>query len=223
MVIVFVRTLVVFLSIIVSMRIMGKRQLGELELSELVVAVMLSDLAANPLQDIGIPLFNGVLPIIILLCCELIMSSIILNSVRGRVLLCGRPSMLVENGKINQREMRKNRFTLDELAEELRNQSVTDISTVQYAVLETDGKLNVVLIPSERAVTAGQLNIRTEDSGYSTIIVNDGHIIESNLRRTGRDERWLKKEIAARGVSSVRDVYLLVLDGAGKIYFAAKE
>lgn len=223
MTIIFIRTLIVFLALLISMRLMGKRQLGELELSELVVAILISDLAANPLQDIGIPLLNGLIPIIVLLCCELIISAIITKSVAGRVLLCGRPSMLVENGVINQREMHKNRFSLDELTEELRNLSITDISTVQYAVLETDGSLNVVLIPSERPVTAGQMNIQVEDTGYWTIVINDGTLIEKNLKRVGRDERWLQKELSARRVAGVKEVYLLMVDGAGNIFYCAKE
>jgi len=148
--IIFMRTLIVFISIVVSMRMMGKRQLGELELSELVVAVMISDVAANPLQDIGIPLLNGLIPIVVLLCCQLIISTITMYSVHGRILFCGKPNIIIENGVINQREMRKNRFSLDELAEELRNQGVTSINTVQYGILETSGKLNVILNPQER-------------------------------------------------------------------------
>ena len=130
MAIVFVRTIIIFFAVILLMRLMGKRQLGELETSELVVAVMISDLAANPLQDIGIPLLNGLVPIITLFCCEIILSGLTMKSVTVRKLLCGRPSILVSDGKIDQTQMRKNRFTLDELTEELRIQGVTDIATI---------------------------------------------------------------------------------------------
>ena len=120
MTIILIRTVIVFFSITIALRLMGKRQLGELELSELVVAILISDLAANPLQDIGIPLLNGLLPIVVLLCCELLISGFIVKSATFRSLVCGRPSILVENGQISESEMRRNRFTLDELAEELR-------------------------------------------------------------------------------------------------------
>ena len=223
MTVVFLRTLIVFISIIISMRVMGKRQLGELELSEFVVAVMISDLASNPLQDIGIPLLNGLIPILVLLCFEIIISGVVLHNMKWRVLLCGRPSMLIEKGKINQIEMRKNRFTLDELTEELRSQSVTDLSTVEYAVLETNGKLSVTLIPSERPVTAGQLSIPTEDLGYDTIIINDGNLIPANLKRIGRDENWLRKELSSRKAHDIKDVYIMIANNAGSIYFARNE
>jgi uncharacterized membrane protein YcaP (DUF421 family) len=128
-----------------SMRLMGKRQLGELELPELVVAVLIADLASHPLQDIGIPLINGLLPIIILFCCETLLSGVAMKHVKLRNLLFGKPCFLIEKGKINQAEMRKNRFTLDELTEELRSGGITDISLVEYAVLETNGQLNSLL------------------------------------------------------------------------------
>ena len=221
--IVFIRTIIIFVSLIVLMRIMGNRQLGELELSELVVSVLIADLASLPLQDIGIPLMNGLLSIVVLFLCELIVSGITLRSLKMRVLICGKPCLLVENGKIVQREMRRCRFSVDELTEELRNQSITDISTVQYAVLETDGTLNAILIPAERPVTASQMNIQAQDTGYPVIVINDGNVLSENLKHTGRDMRWLEKEIQKRGLQSARQVYLMTVNSAGQIYFAAKE
>lgn len=223
MAIVFFRTIIIFLSLLVAMRLMGKRQLGELELSELVVAVLISNVAAHPLQDIGIPLMNGVLPIIILLCCELIISGIIIKSVKFRQLVCGKPSIIIADGTINQKEMRQNRFTLDELFEELRNQGILDVSTVKYAVLETDGKLNIVLYPAEQPVTAGQMGVQTEDNGYPMIIINNGRLLSHNLKLAGRDERWLEKELKRRGASRVNDVYLMTLNSSGQIYFLEAE
>ena len=221
--IIFIRTLIVFISIIVSMRMMGKRQLGELELSELVVAVMISDVAANPLQDIGIPLLNGLIPIVVLLCCQLIISTITMKSVRGRILFFGKPNIIIENGVINQREMKKNRFTLDELTEELRNHGITDISTVQYGILETSGQLNVILTPKERPATAGQLGVEEPDTGYATIVINDGKLLNKNLKRIGRDENWLAKELKKNGAKDIKDVYIMVVNGAQDIFFARKE
>lgn len=223
MAIIFFRTIIIFLSLLVAMRLMGKRQLGELELSELVVAVLISNVAAHPLQDIGIPLMNGILPIIILLCCELIISGIIVKSVKARQLICGKPSILIANGTINQEEMRQNRFTLDELFEELRNQSILDISQIKYAVLETDGRLNTVLFPAEQPVTAGQLNIETEDTGYPTIIINNGRLMSNNLKHCGRDENWLKAELKKRKIKQVNEVYLMTLNSSGQIYFLKSE
>ena len=221
--IVFFRTLIIYVSLVFAMRLMGKRQLGELELSELVITVLISDIAAHPLQDIGIPLMNGVLPIIILLCCELIISGVIVKSNRAKEFLCGKPCFLIANGIIDQQQMKKNRVSLDELAEELRGQSVLDISLVKYAILETDGRLNIVLFPSERPVTAGQMCVKTDDRGYPAIIVNNGKLVPHNLRLCGKDENWLMNELTARKVSNLKDVYFMSLNDAGQIYFAKSE
>ncbi|MEG0778539.1 MAG: DUF421 domain-containing protein [Oscillospiraceae bacterium] len=223
MAIVFFRTFILFLSLLVAMRLMGKRQLGELELSELVVAVLISDIASIPLQDIGIPLINGIIPMLVLLCCELIISGLIVKSPRARLLVCGRPCILIADGEINQEEMRKNRFTLDELAEELRNQSVLDIDTIKYAILETDGKLNLILCPAERPVTAGQLCLEVQDTGYTVILINSGRIMSDNLRVCGKDDAWLKAELARRKVRSAKEVYLMTINSANQIYFAKTE
>ena len=149
------RTVIIFTVLLLCMRILGKRQLGELELSELVVSVLVADLASLPLQDIGIPLMTGLVSILTLFCLELILSGVTLRSQKLRAALFGKPCFLIEKGAINQREMHRCRFSVDELTEELRRQSVTDLSTVEYAILETDGTLNVILTPAERPVTAG--------------------------------------------------------------------
>ncbi len=223
MLIVLIRTLIVFFVLLFAMRLMGKRQLGELEINELVIAILISNFAAHPLQDIAIPLMNGLLPIIILLCCELIISGLVLKSPRARVVICGKPSILVAKGKIDQREMQKNRFTLDELAEELRNQSVVDISSIQYAVLETDGKLNVILYPSERPVCPAQLGIEVPNASYPVIVINNGELMKENLPLTGRDENWLHAELKRRNVKRISDVYYMTVDSLGNIYFEKKE
>ena len=223
MAIVFFRTLIVFFALLFSMRLMGKRQLGELELSELVVAVLISNVAAHPLQDIGIPIMNGILPVIILLCCELIISGFIVKSVRFRAFICGKPSILISSGVIDQDEMKQNRFTLDELYEELRNQGVLDVSLVKYAVLETDGKLNLVMFPAERPVTASQMQIKVNDTGYPMIIVNNGRLIGENLKKCGKDRKWLDKKLERRKVKRLNDVYLMTINSSDQIYFLEAE
>lgn len=159
MAIVLVRTLVIYFALLITMRLLGKRQLGEMELSEFVLAALIADLAAHPLQDIGIPLINGLVPILTLFCCEVLIAGATLKSVRLRSLFFGRPSVLILRGKVIQRELRKNRFSLDELMQELRNQGVLDISKIEYGILETDGRLNVILYASESPVTPAMLNI----------------------------------------------------------------
>lgn len=221
--IIFFRTIIIFFSLLTAMRLMGKRQLGEIELSELVVAVLISNVAAQPLQDISIPLINGLLPVIILLCCELIMSGIIVRSVKARELICGKPSILISNGTIDQAEMNHNRFTIDELFEELRSRDILDVSTVQYAVLETDGTLNTVLYPAHQPVTASQMGIESDDAGYPTILINGGRLLSENLKKCGRDENWLKKELKKRGVKQVNEVYLFTINSSEQAYFLKLE
>lgn len=223
MAIIFIRTLIIYFSLLLIMRLLGKRQLGEMELSEFVVAALIADLASHPLQDIGIPMINGLVPIVTLFCCEVLISGLAMKNIRLRALLFGKPSMLVEKGKIRQKEMKKNRFTTDELMEELRNQGYPDISSVEYAVLETDGRLSVIPYPSEAPVTPAQLKIEAEDKGYPVVVISDGHVIQSNLRLVGRDMNWLKQRLAALGIKDTKQVFLMTVNSAGQVYYTIKE
>lgn len=223
MALIIVRTLIIYFTLLAMMRLMGKRQLGEMELSEFVVAALIADLAAIPLQDIGTPLLNGLLPILLLFCCEVIISGVTLKNIRLRSAFFGKPSLLIVRGKINQTEMRKNRFTLDELMQELRNQGNTDISQIEYAILETDGRLNVLLYPAERPATASLLGLDAGPGGYPVIVVSDGRILDANLRHAGRDRAWLSKQLSDRGLTDARQVYLLTVNEAGQVYFAPRE
>ena len=217
------KTLIVFLALLFSMRVLGKRQLGELELSELVVSILAADLAAVPLQAPELPLWYGLVPVATLFLCELFFSLLTMKSVTARRWLCGKPCFLIREGRICQREMRRCRFTVDELTEELRGKDVVDPATVRYAILETDGTLNVVLYPEHRPVTAGQLKLAAEDTGYPIVLIEDGRLKRENLRVAGKDERWLQNELTRRGCGGVRQVYVMILFGSGAVYFAEKE
>ena len=223
MAIVLVRTLIIYFALLLALRLLGKRQLGEMELSEFVVAALIADLAAHPLQDMGIPLINGLVPILVLFCCEVLIAGLSLKNLRLRSLIFGRPSLLVEKGRILQGEMFKNRFTLDELMQELRAQGVTDPGSVAYGVLETNGKLSLIFAPDGLPATAGQLGLHTEDRDYPSIVINDGRVLEANLRHLGHDLAWLEGELKKRGVSSPREVFLMTVSGTGTQYFAKKE
>lgn len=223
MAIVFFRTLIIFLTLIILMRLLGKRQLRELELSELVVSVMIADLGATPLQDMGIPLFYGLIPIVTLFACELSFSGLGLSSVFFRKLMYGTPSFLIINGNIQEREMRRVRMSIDELLEELRGKEILDINTVQYAILETDGTLNTVLMPQERPPSMSQLGLTPEDCGYPVLLIEDGVLLENNLKHIGRDRNWLKKQLDARKAGAVEDVFIMIFYDSGKIYFSLKD
>lgn len=217
------RTVVLYALIILGIRLMGKRQVGELEPSELVFTLLIADLAAVPMQDFGIPLITGVVPIVVLLCVTLLLSVLTVKSIRFRAILCGKPSIVVENGKLCQKEMVKNRFTLDELSEELRIQGVTDIKTVKYAILETNGQMSVLLKQEERPPTAKELGVKTVETGLPTVVISDGKIMEENRVRRGLSREWVEMELKRRHVTDVKEVFLLSVDELGQTFFAARE
>lgn len=223
MIIAFLRTVILYLLIIVGIRLMGKKQVGELEPTELVLAMLISDLAAVPMQDFGIPMLFGIVPIVTLLCITMTLSVLTMRSVRLRQLLCGRPSIVVERGAILQKELIKTRMTPDELMEELRLQGVTDLSTVKYAILETSGRLSVLLYANQKPVTGLQLNLTSEEQGLPLTIIDNGQLYPENLKRRGLDRSWLDKQLSSRGIHSPREVFLMTVDEQQGIYFARKE
>ena len=224
MVTAFVRTIILYLVLMFGLRIMGKRQIGELEPTELVLTLLISDLAAVPMQDFGIPLLNGVVPIITLLSLSMLISCLCLHSIRFRRLICGNPTTLIKDGILQQRAMRKNRFTLDELIEALRAQGVTDLSTVKYAILETNGQLSVLLYPCEQPATPKQLGRPVKDDVFLTnILINDGRILHHNLKYCGLNIDWLNRQISSHGYHSASDIFLLSIDGGGKIFCIGKD
>ena len=223
MAIVIIRTLIVYFALLLTMRLMGKRQLGEMELSEFVTAALIADLAAHPLQDMGIPLLNGLVPIAVLFCCEVLIAGLSLRSIRLRELLFGKPSLLIVKGEIDQAQMRRNRFTLDELMQELRSQGVTDIRMIEYAVLETDGKLSLLLSPAASPVTASQLDLPQGNAGYPHIVISDGRVLEANLRHLGLDAAWLDNTLREQGYASPAAVYLMTVAEGKAFFLASKE
>ena len=196
----------------IIMRMLGKRQLAEMELSEFVVASLMADLAAHPLQDLGIPMINGLLPVITLFCMEVLLIWISGKSMFARKVLFGKPSILIDHGRINVHEMESNRFSNEELMQELRNQSCLDIEKVQYAVLETDGHVNVILLPQYSPVTSEQLGKAASDEGLPHIVVSKGQISEENLRLLGLDAEWLDEQLEKSGMKDISEVYLMTVN-----------
>ena len=217
------RTLILYILIIAGVRLMGKRQVGELEPSELVLSLIIADLASVPMQDYGIPLLAGVVPILALLALTMMLSVLTMKSVRFRALLCGRPSIVVREGVPDQREMARNRLTVDELLEELRGQGYPDLSAVQYAILETNGRLSVLPFAGERPPTARELGVRARESGLPRVVVSDGRVLEDNLLALGRDLAWLREELGRRGCRGPGEVFLLLADGTGQTFLTKKE
>lgn len=223
MAIIIIRTLIIYFMLLLMMRLLGKRQLGEMELSEFVVAALVADLASHPLQDLGIPMINGIVPVLTLFCCEVFISWAALRSIRLRMLLFGKPEMLIKDGCIMKKSLEKNRFTTDELMQELRNQDCLDISKVQYAILETDGRVNVIKYPGEQPVTAAQMNISGEDGGYPVTVISAGRVNEQNLKLLSLDKAWLEKELNENGIDSPKKVFFMSVNQNKQSYISAGE
>jgi len=217
------RTVILYLLIITGVRLMGKRQVGELEPSELVVSLLIADLAAVPMQDFGIPLFTGIIPIFALLSMTMIFSVLTMKNARFRILMCGKPSIVVRNGELDQREMLRNRYTVDELFEELRMKGCTDLTTIKYAILETNGQLSILPYAANQPPNATQLSVKTQESGLPVILISDGRLMDENLQLSGHDRNWLDKQLRKHNCPSPADVFLLTVDEAGKVYCSLRQ
>ncbi|MCQ2448153.1 MAG: DUF421 domain-containing protein [Oscillibacter sp.] len=209
----FLRTIILYFLIMVGLRLMGKRQIGELEPSELVLTMMLSDLATVPMQDFGIPLLAGVIPILTLLSLSMLLSQISLQHLKFREIMCGTPAVLIANGTIQQDVMQQNRYTLDELLEELRQQGYTSVSEVKYAVLENSGQLSILPWAKQQPPSAEQLGLQLDDTvTLPTILIHDGRLLRKNLINLGKDIEWLQKILKQNNISSPKQVFLLTVD-----------
>lgn len=220
----FFRTVILYILIMTGLRLMGKRQIGELEPSELVLTLVISDLAAVPMQDFGIPLLNGVFPILVLMSLTLIMSFLSLRSIRFRALVCGKPVIIIRDGKILQKNMTATRLTVDELYEQLRTQGYTCPSAVKYAILETSGQLSILPYTKEAPITPSTVSMEVQDSvTLPILLINDGRVMAEDLKACGRDMNWLQNELRARKLSSPAQVFLLTVDQEGSVLCIPKE
>lgn len=222
MLISFLRTVFLYLVLIAIIRFLGKRQLGQMEPSEVVVTMVVADLASISMQDSSVPISSSLIPILAVLGMELILSALSLRSVFLRKLLCGKPVILIENGKFLQDNMRKTRITLDELTSQLREKDVLDISSVQYAILETGGNLSVFPFPEQRPASAKDAGITPQKQSLPITLISDGRLFPDDLKRAGKDRRWLDK-VLKEHKSSVKTTWLLTVDRENNIQFYRKE
>jgi uncharacterized membrane protein YcaP (DUF421 family) len=202
---------------------MGKRQIGQLQPYELVVIIMISELAAIPMQNTGIPIINGIIPILILVAAEITLSYISLKSVKARGVICGKPSVLIENSKILEAELNRIRYNINDLLEQLRLKNVPDIADVEFAILETSGQLSVILKSQKRPVQPQDLNISPESEVLPITLVIDGEMIKQNLEKANVEENWLKKELLKSGTNSIKQILFATLDSHGKLYYQIKD
>ena len=222
MILAYLRTIVLYLVLIFSIRLMGKRQIGQMEASEFVVTMLVANLASIPMQDGAIPLFSGLVPILTVLGMELVLSWAIMKSVALRRILCGKPVILIENGKILQENLRSTRVTLDELTGHLREKDVLDISQVQYAILETDGNLSVFPYPKFAPASAMEVGLQPEPQQIPVTIIADGWLSRENLRKAGKQERWLRGVLREKG-AEIQETLLLTVDKRDRVVFIRKE
>ncbi len=218
----YIRTILLYLVLIFGMRLLGKRQIGQLEPSEFVVAILVADLATIPMQDPGLPLHAGLVPILTILGLELALSGLVMRSVLLRQLLCGKPVILIENGKILQGNMRATRVSLDELTSHLREKGILDLKTVQYAILETDGQMSVFPYPKDAPATAKAAGIPAGRQYLPITIINDGYISDENLTKAGKDRAWLHRVLTQRAATP-EETFLLTVDSADHICWLKKE
>lgn len=222
MLITFVRSIILYIIVLVVMRLMGKREIGQLQPFELAIAIMIADLASVPMSEVGIPIINGIIPIFGLLLMHLIISYINLKSMKMRGLICGKPSILIYRGKINENVMRKERFTINELQERLRANNINDIGDVEYAILETSGQVSVIEKPNKRTTIPEDFNIMPDYEGMSYDLVIDGKVMNENLKKLGKDYNWLKNQVKKFNMNP-EEAFLVTINGKGDFFCQKKE
>ena len=222
MILSFFRTTLLYILLIAVIRLMGKRQIGQMEPSEFVVTMLAANLAAIPMEDSGIPLYSGVVPILTVLGVELVLSGISMGSVRFRRSLCGKPVILIENGRILRENLLKTRVTLDELTGHLREKDVLDLTTVQYAILETNGNLSVFLYPAEAPASAKEAGIVPKPRYLPVTIIEDGVLMDENMEKAGKDEAWVRRVLSDHR-ASIPGTWLLTVDREDHIFWLGKE
>ena len=222
MLITFFRSIILYIFVLIIMRLMGKREIGQLQPFELAISIMIADLVTMPMTDVGTPISNGIIPILGLLLMHLIISIINIKSIKAREIICGKPRILIYRGKIDEEALKKERFTINELQERLRGNNVVNIGDVEYAILETSGQVTVIQKPDKRNTIPADFNIMPDYEGISYDLIVDGKIMSKNLKAIEKDYNWLEKEIGKFKMKP-NEVLLATLDGKGQIFCQKKE
>ena len=221
MLIVFLRSIVLYIIVLIVMRLMGKREIGQLQPFELAIAIMIADLAAVPMAETGIPISNGIIPILGLLVMHLIISFLNLKSMKIREILCGKPAILIYRGKIDEKVLKKERFTLNELQERQRSSNVVNLGDVEYAILETSGQVTVIQKPDKRTTIPKDFNITPEYEGIPYDLVVDGKVMYKNLKTIGKDYNWLKKQVNKFNMEP-EEALIVTFDGGSQMFCQKK-
>lgn len=217
-----VRSMFLYIIVLAVMRLMGKREIGQLQPFELVISIMIADLASIPMSELGIPIFNGIIPILGLLAMHLIISFLNIKSIKFRSITCGKPTILIYRGRIDEKALIKERFTLNELQERMRENNVFNIGDVEYAILETNGSVSTILKPNKRGTTPEDFNIEPDYEGLPYDLVLDGQVMYDNLNKIGKDYKWLSKQIA-KFKTTPEHCLIATMDGKGNFFCQEKD
>ena len=222
MLITFFRSIILYIIVLIVMRMMGKREIGQLQPFELAIAIMIADLASIPMTEVGIPITQGIIPILGLLIMHLLISVINIKSTKAREIICGKPKILIAKGKIDEKALRKERFTINELEERLRSKDIHTLGDVEYAILETSGEVTVIQKPGKRTVTTDDMNIEADYEGIAYDLVVDGRIMYKDLEKIGKNYVWLEKEVNKFGYKP-EEALIATIDGKGQFFCQKKE
>ena len=222
MLIIFFRSIILYIIVLIVMRFMGKREIGQLQPFELAISIMIADLASIPMTEIGIPITNGIIPILGLLAMHLIISIINLKSIKAREIICGKPAILIYRGKIDEKALKKERFTINELQERLRGNNVVNLGDVEYAILETNGQVTVIQKPDKRNTIPQDFNIEPEYEGIPYDLVVDGKVMTANLKAIGKNYSWLKAQVEKFNMKP-EEALIVTFDGKGQIFCQKKQ
>lgn len=222
MLLTFIRTIILYILVLVVMRFMGKREIGQLQPFELAISIMIADLATIPMAETGIPISSGIVPILGLLVMHLIISVINLKSIKMREIICGKPAILIYRGRIQEKTMKKERFTINELEERLRGYNVTNIGDIEYAILETSGQISILQKPNKRNAIPEDFGIMPEYEGIAYDLVIDGKIMKENLEKLDKDYNWLLKQVEPFGIKP-EEALIATIDGKGNFFCQEKE
>lgn len=222
MLIIVTRTLILYALVVVALRLMGKREIGQLQPFDLVAILMISELAAIPSENVGIPLMAGIIPILVLLLVSILLAALEMKSERARAILNGTPSILIERGRIIEAELVRNRYNLNDLLEELRIKNVPNIADVEFAVLETNGQVSVLPKSLKRPTTPEDFNISPSYEGLPTALIMDGKINRENLQKVNKDLQWLMAELKKQNLNRIEEALLVSLDTSGNVFVQAK-
>lgn len=222
MILIFVKSIILYTIVLIVMRCMGKREIGQMQPFELAIAIMIADLATTPMTEIGIPLLYGIIPILGLLFMHIIISLGNLKSIKMREFICGKPRILIYRGKIDEQALKLENFTINELQERLRVNNINNLGDVEFAILETSGQISVVQKPEKRALKPEDFNIDAKYEGISYDLVIDGKIMEDNLKKLGKSSAWLEREVGKFNMKP-EEALVVVLNGDRTIFCQKKE